>query len=86
MIEGLPDDQWAIIFKLHHCMVDGVSGADLMASLLDPSRDAPRPGLDSWTPAPEPSDAMLVAESLCPLAATLAEQVRAVRSLVRTPR
>ena len=40
MIEGLPDDQWAIISKVHHCMVDGVSGADLIASLLDPSRDA----------------------------------------------
>ena len=43
MIEGLPEDQWAIISKLHHCMVDGVSGTDLMASLLDPSRDAPHP-------------------------------------------
>ena len=86
MIEGLPEDQWAIISKLHHCMVDGVSGTDLMASLLDPSRDAPRPDVDAWTPAPEPSDAMLVAESLGQLAARPAEQVRAVRSLVRTPR
>ena len=40
MVEGLADGQWALISKVHHCMVDGVSGADLMASLLDPSRDA----------------------------------------------
>ena len=86
MIEGLAAGQWALISKVHHCMVDGVSGADLIASLLDPSRDAPPPAPDAWAPAPEPSDAMLVAESLGQLVANPAEQVRAVRSLVRTPR
>ena len=40
MIEGLADGRWALISKVHHCMVDGVSGTDLIASLLDPSRDA----------------------------------------------
>jgi diacylglycerol O-acyltransferase / wax synthase len=86
MIEGLADGQWALISKVHHCMVDGVSGADLIASLLDPSGDAPAPAHDAWAPAPEPSDAMLVAESLGRLAANPAEQMRALRSLVRTPR
>ena len=86
MIEDLAAGQWALISKVHHCMVDGVSGADLIASLLDPSRDAPAPAPDEWAPAPEPSDAMLVAESLGQLVANPAEQVRAVRSLVRTPR
>ena len=86
MIEGLPDDKWAIISKVHHCMVDGVAGTDLIASLLDPSRDAPHPAPDTWTAAPEPSDAMLVADSLAQLAGNPAEQARAVRSLARTPR
>jgi WS/DGAT/MGAT family acyltransferase len=86
MIEGLPNHQWAIISKVHHCMVDGVSGTDLIASLLDPSRDAPQPALDTWRPAPEPSDAMLVVESLAQLVSNPAEQARAVRSLARTPR
>ena len=86
MIEGLPDDQWAIISKVHHCMVDGVSGADLMATLLDPGRDAPPPAPDTWTPGPEPSDALLVAESVGRLMTNPAEQVRAARSLLRTPR
>ena len=86
MIEGLAAGQWALISKVHHCMVDGVSGADLIASLLDPSRDAPPPAPDTWAPAPEPSDAMLVAESLGQLVANPAEQLRAVRALARTPR
>ncbi len=65
MIDGLPDGRWALVFKVHHCMVDGVSGADLMTTLLDASADAPPPEPDDdWVPAHEPSDAMLVAESL----------------------
>ena len=43
MIDGLPDGRWALVFKVHHCMVDGVSGADLMTTLLDASADAPPP-------------------------------------------
>ena len=37
MVEGLPDDQWALVSKVHHCMVDGVSGTELMTTLLDPT-------------------------------------------------
>ena len=86
MIEGLPDDRWAIISKVHHCMVDGVSGAELMATLLDPGRDGSAPTADTWTAAPEPSDAQLVLEALGQLAINPVEQARAARSLVRTPR
>ena len=34
VIDGLSDDRWALISKVHHCMVDGVSGTDMMAVLL----------------------------------------------------
>ena len=85
MVEGLPDDQWAIISKVHHCMVDGVSGTDLIASLLDSTRRAKRPVPVPWAPAPEPSDAMLVTESLGQLAVNPAEQARALRTLASTP-
>lgn len=86
MVEGLPDEQWAIISKVHHCMVDGVSGTDLIATLLDATRDASPPATATWTPAAEPSDLQLVAESLGHLTLIPAEQARALRSLVRTPR
>ena len=29
MVEGLDDDKFAIISKIHHCMIDGSSGVDL---------------------------------------------------------
>ena len=86
MIEGLPDGQWAIISKVHHCMVDGISGTDLMALLLDPSPEPSPPPADLWTPAPEPSDAALVIDALEQLAANPYEQLRAARAATRAPR
>ena len=60
MVEGLTGGRWALISKVHHCMVDGVSGTDLMVHLLDPSRRAVPPIPDeAWLPAAEPSDAAL---------------------------
>jgi diacylglycerol O-acyltransferase len=34
VVEGLEGDRVALISKVHHCMVDGVSGAELVAELL----------------------------------------------------
>ncbi len=35
--EGLADGRWALISKVHHCMVDGVSGTDLYRVIFDAS-------------------------------------------------
>ena len=43
VVEGLTGGRWALISKVHHCMVDGVSGTDLMVRLLDSSRRAVTP-------------------------------------------
>jgi diacylglycerol O-acyltransferase len=86
MIEGLPDGQWAIISKVHHCMVDGIAGTDLMALLLDPTPE-PSPSVsDRWTPSPEPSDAALVIDAFEQLLASPSEQLRAARAATRAPR
>ena len=34
-VEGLSDGRWVLLSKLHHAMVDGVSGADMVSILLD---------------------------------------------------
>ena len=78
MVEGLPDGRWAIISKVHHCMVDGVSGTDLMACSSIPSRRRRLAAPDRWTPAPEPSDAALVARAARAARANPDEQLRAV--------
>jgi diacylglycerol O-acyltransferase len=35
LVEGLADGRAALVMKMHHCIVDGASGMDLMAHLLD---------------------------------------------------
>jgi diacylglycerol O-acyltransferase / wax synthase len=72
MVEGLPNGQWAVISKVHHCMVDGISGTDLMTLLLDSGPDPAAPPADTWTPRREPSGAALVVLARRPAAALLA--------------
>lgn len=64
LVEGLEDDRWAIISKVHHSMVDGVAGTDLMQLLFDVDPDATHPEPQPWTPQRDPSDAGLVAGAL----------------------
>ena len=40
VVEGLPDDRIALVCKVHHCMIDGVSGVELMGQLLSPDPNA----------------------------------------------
>ena len=48
LIHGLPEGRVAMLTKLHHSMVDGVSGNEILGVLLDPS-----PGGKEIPPAPE---------------------------------
>ena len=76
LVEGLADDRWALIFKVHHCMVDGISGVGLLTVLLDiePRTTIPLP--QPWTPEPEPSGAALVLGAWAGLGEDLADRAR----------
>jgi WS/DGAT/MGAT family acyltransferase len=55
VIEGLEDDRIAMVSKTHHCMVDGVSGAELLAALLTTTpQEKPGP-VSVWRPRPHPT-------------------------------
>jgi diacylglycerol O-acyltransferase / wax synthase len=86
IVEGLADGTWAMVSKVHHCMVDGVSGTDLMAVVLDPSPTGAEPTPDDWEPEPEPSDADLVRDAIAETLASPNEMARWVRSGLRRPR
>ena len=63
MVEGLKGDRWALIAKTHHAMVDGVSGTDLLAVLLDVSPDGAAPVDMEWRAQPEPNALQLLADT-----------------------
>ncbi len=62
LVEGLDDGRVAIVLKMHHCLADGVSGMDVMASLLDltPSPE-PQRVTSSWEPQAPPSTPAVIA-------------------------
>jgi diacylglycerol O-acyltransferase / wax synthase len=74
MVEGLEDEHWALLSKVHHCMVDGVAATDLMSLMFGESPDAGNGQV--WQPEPEPSDLELIAYSARHRVRDPAEQVR----------
>jgi diacylglycerol O-acyltransferase len=61
--EGLEGDRFAVIIKIHHCMIDGIAGVDLMAVLFNVVPTAEFEPAPPWQPRPAPKGAqLLVAE------------------------
>ena len=86
MVEGLEDGHWAMLSKTHHCMVDGVSGTDLLTVVMDDTPEPSAPELDDWQPSVSPSATELAARAVLDLARSPYEQIRALRSRARAPR
>lgn len=87
VVEGLEEGRWAIVAKTHHALVDGVSGTDLLAVIMDLSPEAARPAHPpEWSPHDEPSGAELVVEALEHLVVSPYEQLRAARAQTRLVR
>ncbi|MCU1453648.1 MAG: acyltransferase [Acidimicrobiales bacterium] len=84
VVEGLADGHWATIGKVHHCMVDGVSGAELMVVLLDLTPEITTYGPVEWEPQPI-GTGEVVRDAVRSLATDSVEQVRALRRAVRRP-
>jgi WS/DGAT/MGAT family acyltransferase len=97
MVDRLAGGRWALISKVHHCLVDGVSGTHLYEVLLDPAPRPAAPVPDDWQAAPEPSTLRLLADAMhdigyAPIDATralvagLARPARSGRTLAVTAR
>jgi WS/DGAT/MGAT family acyltransferase len=87
VVEGLEDGKWAMVSKTHHALVDGVSGTDLLAVIMDLSPDAERPAQPSeWTPRPAPSGLELMVDALENMVRSPYEQMRALRAQTRMVR
>ena len=49
LLDGLADGRWALVWKTHHCLVDGVGSVGIIDLLLD---SEPVPRRDLGAPAP----------------------------------
>ncbi|MHB1988553.1 MAG: WS/DGAT/MGAT family O-acyltransferase [Acidimicrobiales bacterium] len=81
VVEGLAGSRMALVAKMHHAAVDGVSGAEIAATWLDLEADpAERVIADPWEPEPLPSDVELLALAMASL---VGHPLKAVRTAIR---
>jgi WS/DGAT/MGAT family acyltransferase len=85
VIEGLPDDQFGILTKVHHATIDGASGAELLVLMLDgdPEGDAVAMPADESPTERVPSDSEMILRASANL---LRKPARAVVLGARTVR
>lgn len=64
LIEDLPHGRFGILNKVHHAMVDGLSGVGIVESLLDPDPGATPPPSRPWRPHQQPDTLRLLSSSI----------------------
>lgn len=85
IVEGCEDrDRFAIIVKVHHAVVDGISGVDVLSVLLKPAPTEEFEPAPRWIPRPAPSSLQLLgAEAVRRLKSPLQAAMHAQKSLER---
>jgi len=84
LVEGLEGDRFAIISKLHHCMIDGSSGQELAQILMSPdpehrtSESAP-----AYHPRPTPTRAELLRDEVSRYGGLVSRSLRSLGDLRR---
>jgi diacylglycerol O-acyltransferase / wax synthase len=84
IVEGLEGGaRFAMISKIHHCMVDGVSSVDLLNVLLQPAPSDEIKEAPDWIPRPAPTGLDLAAETLGRMAHLPFDIGREVQNVLR---
>jgi diacylglycerol O-acyltransferase len=88
LFQGLEGGRSAVMWKIHHCLVDGVSGMELLTVALDLRAEAPppEPPEQAWKPAPLPSPLRRINNALIDLVQNRLNDARKVAELIEAPR
>lgn len=78
IIDGLGEGEFAVAWKIHHCMVDGVSGTELLTVLFDDSPSPTTAVLDHWRPRPADAKYNLIAGAAYELVGRAAHRARQI--------
>jgi WS/DGAT/MGAT family acyltransferase len=84
-VDGVSGGRVALIEKVHHAMVDGVSGVDVATALLDLTPEVRRFDQPPWAPDPLPTSAALQAGAIADLLEEPWRFAQAVGRSVRHP-
>ena len=86
VVEGLEGDRFAIIAKIHHCMIDGISGVDLTTILLNIVPTAEIEDTPEWHPRPAPNGTQLAVAEIARTARRTIDQLGSATDLVKEGR
>lgn len=86
VVEGLRDQRWAMITKVHHALVDGVAGIGVLAAVLSDRPDAKPVEHSAWQPMPQPTRRELVANALVGLGRDASAWTSQLRAATSQPR
>jgi WS/DGAT/MGAT family acyltransferase len=86
LVDGFAEERFAVVYKTHHAMADGISAVDIGMLLFDvePKFEPAREEAD-WNPAPTPSGTALLRRAFVGIAATLARMGRWLGRAIRRP-
>jgi diacylglycerol O-acyltransferase / wax synthase len=87
LVEGFEDERFAIVYKTHHAMADGISAVDIGMLLFDVEpRSEPARDEAPWSPAKAPSRRALLRRAVTGVAETVARLGRWLQRAVHQPR
>lgn len=86
IVEGVAADRIALVIKVHHCVIDGASGVEILTALMSPTDDQPEIVPLDWNPRPEPTATELIRDEIRHHAALPLTAVRAVQRIARDPK
>ena len=82
VVEGVEEDRFALIAKVHHCMVDGIAGMDLLAALLRLAPETEIQPAKPWIPRPAPDAQRLLREEVLRRAWFVPDAIGAARRAI----
>ena len=85
LVEGLAGGHWAMVFKVHHCMVDGIAGVDLLTIMLDLKPEFTVGAPEPWEPRAEPPGVVKVLDAWAGLASSVLTTLRGLPGAVMDP-
>ncbi len=85
LVKELARGRWALISKVHHCMVDGISGTDQYRMIFDATPESAPPVPDDRIVPAEPSGLSLAAQAAVDAILLPAREAGAVRAALARP-
>ena len=75
VVDGLEGGRSALVSRVHHCLVDGVSGVGLLNVMLDPSLKPPKKSRKAFHAPPLPGPATSMVDALASAYSEMVERV-----------